>query len=132
MKSKKKTVFSFLLILLFMGIALTNCGKSENQVLDYFENAELQYEGELQEENIITALNDILNLSEEQLKTRTYQDYAGIENQWDLPTLISKHFVPSEKGKSLGKKFYNEVKTNKVQVKIEWFLNNIEQFELEQ
>ncbi len=126
MKSNKKTRFNLLLIILFIGIILISCGKDENSVLNYFENAELQYEGIVQEENIITALNDILDLSEEQLRTKTYQDYAGKENQWDLQTLIYKHFVPSGKGKSLGNDFYNDIKTNEVQLKIRWFLKSLD------
>ncbi|MCK4523592.1 hypothetical protein KAU15_01580 [candidate division WOR-3 bacterium] len=126
MKSNTKTRFNLLLIILFIGITLMSCGKDENSVQNYLEDAELQYEGIAQEENIITALNDILNLSEEQLKTKTYQDYSGKENEWDLQTLIYKHFVPSEKGKTVGNNFYNDIKTNEVQEKIKWFLKNLD------
>ena len=126
MKSNTKTMPNLLLIILFIGITLISCGKDENHVLDYLEDAELQYEGIVQEENIITALNDILSLSEEQLKSRTYHDYVGKEDQWDLPTLIYRHFVPSEKGKTVGNNFYNDIKTNEVQLKIKWFLKNLD------
>ena len=125
MKSNKTTVFSLFLIFLFLGIVLIGCRKAENPVLNYFENAELQYEGKLQEENIMTALNDILNLSEEELKAKRYKDYAGKEDQWDLHTLIYKHFVPDKKGKSLGNNFYHDVKSKKVQGKIKQILAQI-------
>jgi len=107
-----------LLSFLCMIMCLIGCEKSGNPVADYLENAELQYEGKIQEENIRTALNDILNLTEEQLKSKRYKDYAGKEDQWDLPTLIYKHFVPDRKGKTLGNNFYRDVKAEEVQKKI--------------
>ena len=125
MKSNKTTVFSLLLIFLFLGIVLISCSKDENPVLDYFENAELQYEGKVQEENIVTALNDILNLSEEELKTKRYKDYSGKEDQWDLPTLIYRHFVPDKKDKTLGNNFYHDVKSKEVQKQIKKILEKI-------
>lgn len=125
MKSNKIPVFSLLIFFLFPGMVLTGCKKGENSVLKYFENAELQYEGKLQEENIITALNDILHLSEEELKNKRYKDYTGKEDRWDLPTLIYKHFVPDKKGKSLGNNFYHDVKSKEVQRNIKQILEQI-------
>ena len=127
MKSNKTTVSILLLIFLYLLIALMGCKKNENPVLNYFENAELQYEVKTQEENIVAALNDILNLSEEQLKTKRYRDYTDKEDQWDLPTLIYRHFVPDRKGKSLGNNFYHDVKSNEVQKKIKQILEQIKQ-----
>ncbi len=111
------------LILIFQ---LPSCKDSDNQVLNYFSNAELQYEGEVQEENLIAAMNDILNLSEEQLKLKKYKDYSGKENQWDLPTLIYKHFVPAKEEKTLGDNFYHDVKAKEVQEIIKKFLTQHE------
>ena len=125
MKSNKATVFSLLLIFLFLGILLIGCSKDENPVLNYFENAELQYEGKVQEENIVTALNDILNLPEEELKAKRYKDYTGKEDQWDLSKLIYRHFVPDKKGKSLGNNFYHDVKSKEVQRQIKKILEKI-------
>ena len=115
-----------LVSLLFLIFQLPSCKDSDNQVLDYLNNAELQYEGEVQEENLITAMNDILNLSEEQLKLKMYKDYSGKDNQWDLPTLIYKHFVPSKEGKTLGDNFYHDVKAKEVLEKIRQILKQIE------
>ena len=103
---------------LFFLIALTACIKSKNPVLIYLKAAELQYEGKLQKENIITALNDILKLSAEQLKTKKYKDYTGKENKWNLPTLIYRHFVPDAKNKTLGNNFYRDIKSREVQLEI--------------
>ena len=127
MKSNKTTIFSLLLIFLFLVIVLMGCKKSENPIMNYFENSELQYEGKLQEENIITALNEILSLSEEQLKTKRYKDYTGKEDQWDLPTLIYRHFVPDKKDKSFGNNFYHDIKSKEVQQKIKQILEKIKQ-----
>lgn len=77
--------------------------EGENRTLEYLKNCEWQYE-ESQKENISTALNDILNLSEEELRDKRYSDYSGKENQWSLSKLIYSHCV-WEPGKFLGGNF---------------------------
>lgn len=120
-------ITAFMLVpLLFLIFQLSSCKDSDNQVLNYFNNAELQYEGEIQKENLITAMNDVLNLTEKQLKLKKYKDYSGNENQWDLPTLIYKHFVPDNKDKTLGNNFYHDIKAKEVQEKIRQILKQIE------
>jgi len=114
-----------LVSLLFLIFQLPSCKDSDNHVLNYFSNAELQYEGEIQRENLISAMNDVLNLSEEQLKLKKYKDYSGKENLWDLPTLIYKHFVPDNEDKTLGNNFYHDIKTKEVQEKIRQILKQI-------
>ncbi|MBI4645554.1 MAG: hypothetical protein HY738_02905 [Bacteroidia bacterium] len=86
----------------------------QNSVLAYFENAELQYEGEIQKGNIINALIDAINLPEEDLKIKKYNDYTGKSAQWDLQTLIYRHVIPDAKNKTLGNNFYHDVKSSEV------------------
>ena len=119
-----KIIF-FSLLLVTLIIALSSCKKPGNPVLNYLENAELQYEGETQEENIVAALKDILSLPELILRAKKYKDYTGNENQWDLPTLIERHFVPDRKDKSLGDNFYHDAKLEEVQKKIRQILEEI-------
>ena len=76
----KKKVIILVILSLFSGISI-NCKKDQNHVLNYLKNSEIQYEGKLQKENIIRALQDTLTLSQEQLKLRRYKDYTGKENQ---------------------------------------------------
>ena len=102
------------------------CKSSENPVLNYFSKAEIQYEDKAQEDNIIQALKDILTLSESELKERRYCDYTGKPGQWDLQTLILRHFVPDNTEKTLGKNFYRDVKTDEVQVEVKKLLDRIE------
>ena len=123
--SNKTITFITVLLILFI-IQLTSCKDSENQVLNYFNNVELQYEGRVQEETILEAMNDILVLSEEQLKLKRYKDYSGLENQLDLPTLIYKYFVPDNESKTLGENFYKDVKVKEVQERIKKILSQID------
>ena len=123
--SNKTITFITVLLILFI-IQLTSCKDSENQVLNYFNNVELQYEDQVQEETILEAMNDILNLSEEQLKLKRYKDYSGLENHWDLPTLIYKYFVPDNESKTLGENFYKDVKVKEVQERIKKILSQID------
>lgn len=121
--TKKISFFGLLLVSLM--IALSSCKKPGNPVLNYLENAELQYEGETQEENIVAALKDILSLPELILRAKKYKNYTGKEHQWDLPTLLERHFVPDRKDKSLGDNFYHDVKSEEVQKKIRQILDKI-------
>ena len=123
--SYRTITFTIVLLSLFI-FQLTSCKDSENQVLNYFNNVELQYEGRAQEETIIEAMNDILNLSKEQLKLKRYEDYSGLENQWDSPTLIYKYFVPNNASKTLGKNFYKDVKAKEVQEQIKKILDQFD------
>ncbi|MBU3918907.1 hypothetical protein KKC63_03335 [Patescibacteria group bacterium] len=95
--------------------------ETANPVADYLKGAELQCE-EIQRENIAVAFNDVLNLSAEELKEKRYKDYTGKENQWDLPTLIYKHFVPVPPVVHLGDDFFNDVKLEEAQEEIRQIL----------
>jgi hypothetical protein len=121
LRNKTSILYLLLLFLCF----LTVCQKNENKVLNYFINSDLQYDTNAQKENIITALNDTLNLSEEELKTKKYKNYTGKDNQWDLPTLIYRHFVPDKQGKDLGNNIYHDIKSNEVKVEIIRILGQI-------
>jgi hypothetical protein len=87
------------------------CGRGANQVVDYLEHAELQCETEAQRQSVVGALEDILALSEAELRQRRYADYAGQPDAWDLPTLLSRHFVPDRQGRTLGPNFYSDAKS---------------------
>lgn len=105
--------------------ALPGCGRATNPVADYFDRSELQYETEAQKQNIIGALHDILTLSAQELAQRRYEDYTGKPNEWDLPTLIGKHFVPDKQGKTLGPKFYTDIKSARVQAQVRRILDRL-------
>ncbi len=107
--------FLFFLTIIFV---FTCSSKPNNKTYQYFDDVELQYDGDIQKNNIKTALNDILTLSIEELKTKKYKDYNGNEGKWNLPALIYKHFVPNKQKKTLGSYFYKEIKAKKVQKQI--------------
>lgn len=98
--------------------------KFTNPVADYFDGSEIQAETDAQRQNIAMALNDILNLSENQLKEKRYQDYSGNANQWDLPTLIYRHFVPDAQ-KTLGDNFFRDVKEKDAQDQVKKILSTL-------
>ena len=117
--------FFTLLLVAFLMIA-SGCEDTDNMTLSYFQNAELQYEGEVQKENIITALNDILTLPAEELKEKKYKDYTGKENEWSLESLIYNHFVPDKEGKTLGNNFYDDIKKPEAQEKVREILKSLQ------
>lgn len=117
-------MIKFVIFLMFL-FTTFNHSQAQSSVLAYLINVEIQFEGDLQKENIISALNDILTLSEFELKEKKYKNYLGKENQWDVQTLILKHFVPDNKTKTLGENFYTEIKAKDVQLEIKRILNEL-------
>jgi hypothetical protein len=121
----RKPVFlltSVLFILLMPALCLAD---SSNPVLAYLRDAELQYEGEEQKENIRIALQDMITLDEKELAKRRYKDYQGQPDQWDLPTLIYRHFVPGGKVNSLGNNFFRDVTSDEVRRILQKFLKRL-------
>lgn len=106
-------------------VILPGCRRATNPVAGYVDKAELQYETEAQKQNIVRALDDILTLSAQELEQRRYEDYTGKPNEWDLPTYVGKRFVPGKQGKTLGPKFYPDVKSARVQGQIRRILDRL-------
>ncbi len=114
MAHRHARALGIILLLTALGTGLAE-GGARNPVADYLRGAELQCEGEAQKANIIAALNDALTLPGDSLAARRYKDYQGREGQWDLPTLLYRHFVPDHVGATLGKRFYRDVKAKEAQ-----------------
>ena len=112
-------------VLLIIIYVLDGCSmwpNVENETARYFNGVEIQYENESQRDVIVQLLNDILSLPEQELRTRTYPDYAGHTGVWHLPEIIPRYFVPDDSQKTLGDHLYSELKTSQVQVKIRGLL----------
>ncbi len=116
-----------LLLLLFtaLGTGIAEGKTKRNPVANYLRGAELQCETDEQRANIATALNDALTLPGDTLAARRYKNYQGQEGQWDLPTLIHRHFVPDHAGAILGDHFYRDVKAREAQEIIRRILERI-------
>jgi hypothetical protein len=123
---RARAIFLLLLItVLESGLAE---GKTRrNPVANYLRGAELQCETDEQRANIVTALNDALTLPGDSLAARRYKNYQGQEGQWDLPTLIYRHFVPDHLWATLGTThFYRDVKSREAQEVIRQILQRIQ------
>ena len=109
---------------------LTACNSNQtDNAYEFFKTAELQYETEQQKESIITALDDILNLSlskEEELRNKRYPNYTGEEEQWDLLTLLNRYFVPADKNITVGNNLYTQIKRKEVYEQIAEILAEIQ------
>jgi len=114
------------LLLTVLGSGLAEGKTRRNPVANYLRGAELQCETDEQRANIVTALNDALTLPGDSLAARRYKDYQGQEGQWDMPTLIYRHFVPDHLGAMLGKHFYRDVKAKETQEIIRQILQRIQ------
>jgi hypothetical protein len=103
----------------------SNVRVSDNAVLRYLESSELQYEGDGQKANVIAALEDILLLPAGELAKKRYGEYNGNKGVWDLPTLIERHFVPREQGRTMGDRFYEEIKAPEVKAEVRRILKEL-------
>jgi hypothetical protein len=126
--STSKFLFAIMIFLLAACNSNTsnkNNDLQEDELFYYFENVEIQYETEEQRENILSALNDIIYLSVEELKNKRYKNYMGEMNKWNLETLINSHFIPDNKNKKLGDNFYDKLKRKEVQEQVEKIMTSL-------
>ncbi|MEA3450292.1 MAG: hypothetical protein U9Q83_00145 [Bacteroidota bacterium] len=128
MKIKKSSQIVTLLSLFIIAVTLTACNNQTDEVYEFFQNAELQYETKAQEEYIIEALYNItnFNLSEDELKQKRYEDYMGKEFQWNLLELLNYHLVHLDKSIILGDDFYSEYRRKEIQGMIEEIIAEIQ------
>jgi len=116
--------------LFLIAVILTACNSNQtDDTYKFFKNAELQYETQAQKESIITALDDILNLSllkGEELRNKKYPNYTGEKEQWDLLTLLNRYFVPADQNITLGNNFYTQIKRKEVYEQIAEILAEIQ------
>ena len=109
-------------------LLLSACSQStpeSNPVLGYLDKVEIQAEHP-QIPHIVAALNDALSLSSDELVPKKYPDFQGNPDQWDLRTLLERHFVPDAQGKDLGDNFYADVKAPEVQARLRQLLDQLE------
>ena len=115
------------LAVLIVLAALGSCQTaSRNAVLDYLRDAEVQCEGAEQRETIRLALLEMLTLEGRELRSRRYKDYSGKPGQWDAPTLLYRHLVPAAGGRTLGDRFYRDIRSRAVRSRIRELLAGLE------
>lgn len=101
--------------------------KVKNSVAAYLHNAELQFETPAQGAEIRRALTDMLNLTPGLLRERRYADYQMTPDAWDVPTLLSRYFVPEKADRVLREKtFYEEVDRPEARLEIDRQLRAVE------
>ncbi|MDP8255633.1 MAG: hypothetical protein P9M14_07790 [Candidatus Alcyoniella australis] len=86
-------------------------------IVSYLDDVEIQYETEAQKQSIVKALSDILDSDADELMAVRYPDYKGKADQWDLSTMITSYFAPSNPSEFLGS-FYFDLKRPEVQAKV--------------
>jgi hypothetical protein len=115
----------FMAILLFI-YALSLQAKGASQTYNYFYNVEVQCETGFQRKAIINALNDMLTLDTAALKNKRYPNYTEEGKFWTIIELIHKYFVPDDQNKTLGVKFYKEIKNSDVTDLLKKIKNKLE------
>lgn len=129
MASKKlQLIVKVLILILVLGVVLfilLGVKMKENNTANFFAGIELQYETSLQRGVIIEALNDMLTLSEDELKKQEYMDYLGYKKKIKIEELIYSYFVPDNSKKALNANFYQELQAKEVRQLLTKLLNRL-------
>jgi len=65
---------------------------SDNVIVAFFDEAELQIETADQEQVLIKALNDMLRLSPDELRKKRYANYQLEPEKWTLAEVLSRYY----------------------------------------
>ncbi|MFH1435426.1 MAG: hypothetical protein ABIJ56_06890 [Pseudomonadota bacterium] len=87
----------------------------ENPVSNFLRSAMLNCETAAQRDAVAAALSDALALSTNKLKNKKYANDKGKKDAWGLPALLAHAFIPTSAYKNLGKQFYKDIKSDRVQ-----------------
>ena len=113
---------------LFKEVTETRIEANQVSLSEYFKGAEAGYDTEVSKQFLISALNDILNLSIDQLKNKKYQDPAVNPTSKvsfvDIQMVINRYFIP-DGHKILANNFYQEVKSTEGQEVIKNIIKEI-------
>ena len=97
--------------LVCVGLLVTRCGTPShvNTVARYLTGAELQAEDDGQRREIARALDDMIQRSTPELRTRRYADYQGRASAWSVTDVLQHYFVPREPMTLESQRFYEDV-----------------------
>jgi hypothetical protein len=98
LKYVSKLKFNLVVVLAFAVCSFAACAQdsSDLQLYNYLNGAELQVETDDQRQEIKHALQDMLNLSPEELEKKRYKNYRMEENQWTLVELLQAYYLPDK------------------------------------
>jgi hypothetical protein len=93
-----KIKFNLVVVLVFVVFSFAACAQdsSDLQLYNYLNGAELQVETDDQRQEIKQALQDMLNLSPEELEKKRYKNYRMEANQWTLVELLQAYYFPQK------------------------------------
>jgi hypothetical protein len=100
---------------------------SENLVVQFFSDADLQAETRTQLREIRRALDDALTLPVSQWRARRYADYTMTANRWTFGKLISAYFLSSAPIDPKSEKFYEDCKKPEAAAVLQGRLAEVEQ-----
>lgn len=126
---KLQLIAKVLILILVLGVVLfilLGVKMKENNTAYFFAGIELQYETVAQRGVIMEALNDMLTLSEGDLKKKEYRDCFGNEKKIKIEEVIYSYFVPDNSKKALNANFYQELQTKEVRQFIAKLLNRLQ------
>ena len=118
-----------ILTLIFITFLMISCQsletKTDNIVMSFLEDAELQIETQDQIEELKKALQDILLLSPKQLRKQRYLNYQLDERAWKLPKIISAYFCSPKPYFINSEQFYSDITADVTRSTVQKILTNL-------
>ena len=119
--------------LIIFGIFILGCPSdpktdkqnAPNSVVEFFDGAERQTETSEDRLKVRNALNDILTLTADSLRTRRYADYQGTAGAWSVTTVLEKHFVAHHPMELDTVRFYSDCRSDDARKLIERHLAEV-------
>ena len=119
-----------ILAIIFITFLMISCQslepKTDNLVVSFLEDAELQIETLNQVQELEKALQDILLLPPEQLRKKRYSDYQMNERAWTLPKILSSYFCSHKPLFIDVDHFYSDLATDVARSTVQKILTNLQ------
>ena len=87
-------LFFLVLLVLFAAIISSSCA-NKSVTEQYFENAEVQAENDMQRHNVLTVLEDLSNKDPNVVFNLRYPDYLG-NTTWKAIDVVKHHILPGK------------------------------------
>lgn len=105
-----------------LSVSSSSIAQAQNTLLLYLQDVEIQCEDD-QRPEVKKALNDMLTLPANELRTKLYKNYQGAPNKRNIITVLRNHAVPARHMELDENHFFEEVQTPEVKAELKKILN---------
>lgn len=117
---------AFLILISLTFFTLFGCENDQsNNIVQYLNGVEVQYETQDQQQEIKQALNDMLNLDPDALRAKRYKNYEMEPGEWTAIDILDRYFVPATEVSIDSDNFYQNINKPETKKSIAKVLDDI-------